>query len=237
MPEWMKRFFSEPRLRPYLRAVGGDPQAATRLYQWNVEASAALYVPLHCVELAVRNALHDCLVGAYGRPDWWSMAPLNVGGKGLVAKAHRNCEANEEQRAKERKRRKRPVTVDDVVTELNFGFWVNLLVSRYDRLFWVPTLHKAFPRYHGRRDALFEELRALVRLRNRVMHHEPIHHEDLAADHATIYRVLEYLSPDLAKEVRAMDRFPSVLAGKGDALRGGERPGSSDPSTRREEAL
>ncbi|MGW5607329.1 hypothetical protein ACWEWI_14730 [Streptomyces sp. NPDC003753] len=218
MPEWMTRSFSMPRLRPYLRASGGDAQAAMRLYQWNLEASAALYVPLHCVELAVRNALHDCLVAAYGRPDWWSTAPLNDGGRGLVGKARAKSERNEEQRAKEQRRPKRPVTADDVVTELSFGFWAALLVSRYDRVFWVPTLHKAFPYHSGRRDALYEDLWSLVRLRNRVMHHEPIHDGDLESDHARIYRVLGALGPDLAKEVWAMDRFRSVLEGREGAL-------------------
>jgi hypothetical protein len=195
-----------------------------RLYWWNAEASAALYVPLHCVEVAVRNALHECLFLAYGRPDWWTVAPLNTGGKGIVARARAKCEQNEEQRAREQKRRKRPVTEDDVVTELTFGFWAKLLVKRYDRVFWVPTLHKAFPHYSGRRDALSDDLEVLVRLRNRVMHHEPIHHEeDLGTDHARIYRVLESLSPDLAREVRVMDRFPTVFAGKEKALRGGKQ--------------
>ncbi|MER5715225.1 hypothetical protein [Streptomyces sp. NPDC002132] len=213
----MKRTFSKPRLKSYLRAAGGDPEAAMRLYRWNLEASAALYVPLHCVELGVRNALHDCLVARYRRPDWWTAAPLNGGGRGLVAKARAKCERNEEQRALEQQRPKRPVTTDDVVTELSFGFWATLLVSRYDRAFWVPTLHKAFPYHSGRRDALYDDLWPLVQLRNRVMHHEPIHDKDLDADHARIYRVLEALGPDLAKEVRAMDRFRFVLDSREDA--------------------
>lgn len=218
MPEWMERSFSTPRLRPYLRAAGGDPEDAMRLYWWNAQASAALYGPLQCVEVAVRNALHDCLVRRYGRPDWWSRAPLDQRGKDLVANARRKCEDNEAKRARKRKRPRRPVTVDDVVTELNFGFWATLLVSRYDRDFWVPTLHKAFPHYKGRRDVLYDDLWALVRLRNRVMHHEPIHGEDLESDHARIYRVLEALSPELAKEIRARDRFRAVLDGKEDDL-------------------
>ncbi|MFE1288781.1 hypothetical protein [Streptomyces sp. NPDC058751] len=215
MPEWMKRFFSKPRLKPYLRAVGGDPQAAMRLYWWNVEASAALYGPLQCVELAVRNAMHDCLVAKYGRPDWWEAAPLDVRGKQLVEKARAKCKQNEERRAEEQRRPKRRVTVDDIVTELNFGFWATLLVKRYDRTFWRIALHEAFPHHSGPRATLSDDLWAVVRLRNRVMHHEPIHEEDLDGDHARIYRVLDALGPDLAKEVRTMDRFRSVLDGKG----------------------
>jgi hypothetical protein len=218
MPEWFEQTFSAPRLRPYLRAAGGRPEAAMRLYRWNVEASEALYTPLHYVELAVRNALHGCLARKYGRPDWWDVAPLDGGGQELVAKARRKCEGNEGKRARKQARPRRPVTVDDVVTELTFGFWATLLVSRYDRVFWVPTLHNAFPYYTGRRDALYDDLHAVVRLRNRVMHHEPIHEEDLEADHARIYRVLAALSPDLVKVVRASDRFRSMLDGREDAL-------------------
>ncbi|MET8078804.1 hypothetical protein [Streptomyces sp. NPDC005303] len=218
MPEWVERFVSEPRMKPYLRAAGGDAGAAMRLYQWNTEVSSALYTPLQYVELAVRNALHGSLVDQYGRRDWWTVAPLDPAGKDLVERARAKCGRNEARRAREQRRRKRPVTVDDVVTELTFGFWETLLVSRYDRLFWVPTLHRAFPYYRGRRDALHGDLRALVRLRNRVMHYEPVHGEDLDAHHARIYRVLEALSPDLAKEVRAMDRIRSVLDGKEDPL-------------------
>ncbi|MEW1600379.1 hypothetical protein [Streptomyces sp. NPDC093808] len=187
-----------------------------RLYWWNVEAAAALYAPLQCVEVAVRNALHDCLVRAYGRQDWWQSAPLDERGKRLVEDATRKCRHNEARRARELRRSARPVTVDDIVTELNFGFWATLLVSRYDRVFWVPTLHRAFPYYTGRRDALYDDVWALVRLRNRVMHHEPLHRENLAVGHARIYRVLETLSPDLAKEVRARDRFLTVLDDKED---------------------
>ncbi|MGW7424339.1 hypothetical protein ACWGJB_30655 [Streptomyces sp. NPDC054813] len=214
----MKRFLSEPRMKPYLRAAGGDPQAAMRLYRWNVEASEALYVPLHYAELAVRNALHDRLVLTHGRADWWTVAPLDARGKDLVAKARAKCERSEEQRAQERRRPKRPLTVDDVVTELNFGFWATLLVKRYDRTFWRTSLYKAFPYYSGPRAALSDDLWRVVRLRNRVMHHEPIHQEDLVGDHVRIYQVLEALDPDLTKGVRATDRFPSVLARKEDVL-------------------
>ena len=36
----------------------------------------------------------------------------------------------------------------------------------------------------------------------------PIHHRDLVADHAKVNRLLDYLSPEMAKEVQALDRVP-----------------------------
>lgn len=214
LPEWMLRSLSLPRLRRYVRAARGDARVATRLYWWNIEVSAALLGPLHCLELALRNALHDTLARHHGRTDWWMAARLSERGKRLVDDAYRSCG-----------RRLTRTTTDDVVAELSFGFWVSLLshASGYDRRFWVPALHRAFPHYRGRRDRLYDELSSLVLLRNRIMHHEPVHHRDLAADHAKIYRVLGYLSPELAEEAQAMDRFPAVVAGRGGTL-GGTRP-------------
>jgi hypothetical protein len=215
LPEWMLRDLSLPRLRRYIRAAHGDAQAAERLYWWNVEVSSALIGSLHCLELALRNALHNALARYYGRPDWWTVAPLNERGHKLVNDARRSCG-----------RRLRRITPDDLVAELSFGFWVSLLShgSGYDRHFWVPVLHAAFPHYQGRRDRLYRELTSLVLLRNRVMHHEPVHHRHLSADHDTICRVLGYLSPELAEETRMMDRFPDVLAGRTDVLSGARPP-------------
>ncbi|MFF7471139.1 hypothetical protein [Streptomyces sp. NPDC008092] len=209
LPEWMVRDLSLPRLRQYIRAAHGDARAAERLYWWNVEVSAALLGPLHCLELALRNALHNALVGHHGRRDWWAVAPLNERGRRLVDDACRSCE-----------RRLSRTTPDDMVAELSFGFWVSLLSHGYDRHFWVPVIHSAFPHYRGRRNRLYHDLTSLVLLRNRVMHHEPVHHRHLAADHDTVYRVLGYLSPELVKEAQTMDRFQAVLAGRADVLGG-----------------
>ncbi|MBD9701032.1 hypothetical protein [Streptomyces caniscabiei] len=212
LPDWMARDLSLPRLRRYIRAAHGDARVAERLYWWNAEASAALVGPLHCLELALRNALHNALVRHHGRPDWWEAAPLNERSRGLVDSARRSCG-----------RRLRRTTPDDVVAELTLGFWVSLLSAGYDRHFWVPVLNSAFPHYRGPRGRLYHDLTSLALLRNRVMHHEPVHHRHLAADHDSIYRVLGYLSPEFAKEARAMDRFPDVLADRA-AVVGGTRP-------------
>ncbi|MFJ5777464.1 hypothetical protein [Streptomyces sp. NPDC093094] len=212
LPEWLAKALSKPRMATYLAAAGGDAAAAVRLYWWNVSVSAALYGPLHCLEVTLRNALHDELVRHHGRPDWWECAPLNVNGLRLVGDARAKCERNVSV----------PAPVDGIVAELSFGFWISLVSGArgYDRGFWVPATHKAFPHYRGRRADLHDGLLSLVRFRNRIMHHEPVFHRHLAADHAKIYRVLGYLNPTLAKEAQAMDRFPAVLAGRGQALSG-----------------
>jgi len=209
LPDWVERALSAPRFTPYLVAFAGNGAPAWDLYQWNVEVSQAFYGPLHCLEITLRNALHDRLRVQYGHADWWRKAPLNEHDSGKVAKAGE---------ALRRKGTRRP-SADDVVAELSFGFWVSLLSRRYDRYLWVPALHRAFPHYTGSREVLRDNVQAMVLLRNRIMHHEPIHHRHLDADHAKIHRLLGYLEPEIVAWLHAFDRVPDVL---------GRRPKGAD---------
>jgi hypothetical protein len=202
-PDWIREVLSTPRFAPYLAKTDGDVDAAIRLYWWNVEVSAAFYTPLHCLELGLRNALHERLRIRFGRVDWWAVAPLSDNGSRTVSAAIQKIVG----------RGGRLYVADDIVAELSFSFWVSL-VSRgasYDRTLWVPALHRAFPYYKGRRQPLHDNLLAMVLLRNRIMHHEPIHHRHLHADHLKIYRLLGYISPSMAKELETLDRVSEVL--------------------------
>ncbi|MEU1744599.1 hypothetical protein ACPXB5_14655 [Micromonospora arida] len=213
LPDWIRRAFSVPRLNPYLTESGQVADKAVELYWWNIEVSAAFYGPLHCLEIALRNALHDQLCRRFGRPDWWASAsvPLTDHGIRLVTEATLKC----------RRRGLTPPSADDVVAELSFGFWVSLLSNRrgssYDRLLWVPTLHLAFPHHSGRRDELHTAFETMRLLRNRIMHYEPIHHRDLAADRRKLYYLLSAMDPVLAKEIRGLDRVETILARRRDA--------------------
>jgi hypothetical protein len=209
-PAWIHRALSLARFDRYLKVCGGDTAVALRLYWWNIEISSAFYGPLHCLEVALRNALHDRLCRAHGRLDWWRTTSLDADG-------HRRID-----QAKAEVRRRGIVApgADDVVAELTFGFWVSLLSRRYDRRLWVPVLHEAFPRYRGRRDDLHRALNTMRLFRNRVMHYEPVHDRPLSDRHATLYRMLGYLGPSFAMEARRMDRVPQVLARRADVCAG-----------------
>jgi hypothetical protein len=199
-PDWIRDALSSSRFAPYLVRVDGDLAAAIELYWWNVDVSAAFYMPLHCLEVALRNALHRQLIVAFGQDDWWRVAPLQRKGPQLVADAQRKLAD-----------RGRPATADNVVAELSFGFWVSLVSRSYDRDLWVPHLHKAFPHYRGSRADLHDGLNTVLLFRNRIMHHEPIHHRHLEADHRTIGRLLGYLSVGMAGQLASYDRVEQVL--------------------------
>src|SRR5215470_14728240 len=216
LPGWIYGALSLPRLAPYLRAANGDSGVAMRLYWWNIEVYGALYGPLHCLEVGLRNALHERLEEHLGRAEWWAAAPLTAAGSRMVADVV----------DKLRNRGAVHVSADDVVAGLSFGFWVALLSrgAAYDRSFWVPALHKAFPGYSGSRARLHEGLLTMVLLRNRIMHHEPVHHRDLAADHRKLYRILGYLSVELLLAAKEFDRVPEVLARRVSVCEGSHPP-------------
>jgi hypothetical protein len=65
--------------------------------------------------------------------------------------------------------------------KLTFGVWIALLRRPYEMTLWRPALHGAFPGYRGPRSTLHEDLRNMGLLRNRIAHHEPVHHRHLAA--------------------------------------------------------
>lgn len=198
--DWIGKAISEARFASYLVDCGGDVAAALRLYMWNIDISVAFYPLLHFVEITLRNALHRELGAQFGRADWWSAAPLNEHGQRLVKQAQEKVRAP-----------RSPQNADDLVTKLTFGFWVSLVSQTYDRTLWVPALYRAFPQYRGRRDTLHGELKEVLWLRNRVMHHEPIHRRDLKADHATIYRLFDHMSSGLAEAVQPVDQVPHML--------------------------
>lgn len=180
---------------------------AIQLYWWNVDISAAFYAPLHCLEMALRNAVHQKLAAEFGRAAWWDVAPLNKSGLQIVADTRSKLAT-----------RARPSTADDMVAELSFGFWVSFVSNTYHRSLWVPCLHRAFPFYRGPRRRLHSDLHTMLLFRNRIMHHEPIHHRHLGADHQTILRLLGYLSPSIVEQLKSYDQVEAVL---------GQRPGRS----------
>jgi hypothetical protein len=206
-PNWIRDALSVPRFAPYRAKTSGDLCAAIQLYWWNVGVSAAFYAPLHCLEMALRNAVHHQLAADLGRTDWWEVAPLNKSGLRIVADTRSKLAT-----------RARPSNADDMVAELSFGFWVSFVSNTYHRSLWAPCLHKAFPFYRGRRRPLHSDLHTMLLFRNRIMHHEPIHHRHLEEDHRTILRLLGYLSPGMAEQLKSYDQVDAALR---------QRPGSS----------
>lgn len=174
---------------------------AIELYEWNIDlASALFHRHLGTLEVLIRNALHREMAANYNRHDWWNSSD-----------AWRN-ELDDYGRKRVRKALDGARCPGDVVAALSFGFWCALLDRNHERL-WRAALHRAFPEYRGTRKRLHKDLYHLVRLRNRLAHHEPIHaRQGIALDHEKIIRISGLISMEMAQWMRERDPVPEVLA-------------------------
>ena len=67
---------SETRFASYLTHSGGDEKLAWRLYEWNLEVSAALMTPLHMLEVTLRNRLHEAGAHPFGS-NWLTTSSIS----------------------------------------------------------------------------------------------------------------------------------------------------------------
>lgn len=66
-------------------------------------------------------------------------------------------------------------TRDQVVSQLSLGFWALLLNKRYESSLWAPVLRHAFANLGSvSRGEISTRLARIVRIRNRIAHHENV---------------------------------------------------------------
>lgn len=114
--EVLRERLTPDRLGSYLAAASGDLAAAFALYEWNLEASAAVLMTTAMVEVVVRNSLDRELRAwavrrAAGR-SWFSAAPLDAQGRSDLDRA----------RVRATRNGRRVEAHGKVVAELNLGF-------------------------------------------------------------------------------------------------------------------
>lgn len=178
----IRRALSEPRYQTYLDVSRGDVELAMRQYVWNAALASGLQTPLHLLEVTLRNAVNDRLKHAYG-VNWLGTAGLLKSPEtAMVAEAKNYLTSRGE-----------AATLDKIVAELNFRFWVGIFSRKYDRV-WLASLQGLF-KPGIQRDELHGKLDRLRTLRNRIAHHETIQHRHLMADLNDIKQILGALSP------------------------------------------
>ncbi|EFC81771.1 Abi family protein [Parafrankia sp. EUN1f] len=203
----IRRRLSAERLEPYERACDHDLEQAVALYEWNCSISAAFHEVLGLFEIVLRNALHDQLT-------LWHQRQRRAGqwydDRAGILEAHRRQDVAD---AYARLRRDRKdITPGRMIAELTFGFWRYLLTRRYEATLWTPALRRAFPNLRpAQRVRIYNPVDSLVRLRNRVAHHEPIHNRPLATLHHDLLRVAGHLDGDVEEWIRSRSRVPTLL--------------------------
>ena len=195
-------------MQGYLQEMGNNPTKAFELYAWNTRMSAELFIPLHGVEISLRNALHNELSGIFGA--YWfdnPNVPLVSYAQNQVAQAKQTLTNSN-----------KSITSSAVMAELSFGFWVSLLgrghKNSYETQLWIPHLHKAFPNARLSRKAAHGPLDKMRRLRNRIAHHEPIFSRDINADYQAMLELCQAIDLEVAQWVEHHNNVNNVLLEK-----------------------
>lgn len=204
---------SRERLAKYLTRSGDDVGLALDLYAWNQEIGTALTVTLSQVEVCLRNQISLALGNAFG-PAWHR----------VVRFRHAHAEVQHELDKAEDRVKKAIPSLPDIIAASDFALWRELCKPAYAGVFWAKRIPIAFPymKLVGKEREILAELHRrvdlLLKLRNRIAHHEPIIGSNwerigakLADRHRDAAEVLGWMSHDLARWVLARDRFSAVL--------------------------
>lgn len=218
----LPRLLSAPRLRPYANGYGGRDDLGVRSYAWNTELATAFWGPVGCVEVFVRNAIHDAL-RAGRRDDWWNDPTIR-----LLGRERHALDAAVGTLAR---RGVSDPSADQVVAATSFGLWVGLTDAgiprdplwSYETTLWQPRIIHAFPHLgHVRRKQLHRRLDEVRRFRNRLAHHEPVHTAPVELIRDDLIEIAGAVHPDAAAFIRGAHRIDDVLARRRAAVESGQ---------------
>lgn len=203
--EILMAYIGNPRLSPYMREAKDELELALRLYEWNADLTAALWLPLCHLEVGIRNAFSVGLQVMHyekGGPGSWVEDP------GAILRQNEIAEIDA---AKYRIVSKgKSATVGQVVSELNFSFWRYLTGKPYKATLW-PYLARAFNHAPDRLPStIAKPLVRLHRVRNRIAHHEPVWNHEPMASYQDIRTLAGYMSPVFCDWIEGLSEIDAV---------------------------
>ena len=204
----LKKTISPARLSTYQIASGGNTVDALRLYHWNMALGQSLHIPIQSLEVSLRNTISSTINSLFGQ-NWYVQARF----KTILtswAKSTLNDAVNKAN--KESRRKRKPITEGDVIANLSFGFWGELLASRYDKHLWNKKLNIAFPHLPATKNSqdIYNPVHKIIKLRNRISHHEPIIKRGLLPIYNSMLDVIGWICLDTRDWVEHHCDFDAV---------------------------
>ncbi|MBK4723408.1 hypothetical protein JJL56_31650 [Azospirillum sp. YIM DDC1] len=186
------------------------------MYKWNARLAGTLIFPLHIAEVTLRNAVNQALIAEFGA-NW----PNSVRLKAIPRSPSQQLNFVEKAVKKSVNRiqsEQKAVTLDQIIANMSFEFWVGMLHQDYEADIWDRHLRTVLPnlaRHEGRADVALLAI-SVKSLRNRVSHHEPVFGAsmDLTRKHSEILRLIRLRNKQTSYWVRDHSRVMSVLREK-----------------------
>lgn len=174
--------FSELRVSKYLQACNGDAQGAIAFYKYNIQASQALYPLISVLEVALRNGIDRVLIKHFSDSNWLLTKQHefahhhNMVYKDLQGKMHSDEFFAGKLKKTEAKLKYHGVTITHgkLLADLTFGFWVKFFDTSAIKLLRGAPLEAFINKPHKKLALVHSHLNAIVTLRNRIAHNEPI---------------------------------------------------------------
>lgn len=202
---------SEPRFATYLQYCSNDRTKALKLYQWNLQLSSAFIIPLHILEVSIRNAVVEALERVHTSNWPWTQGFI-------VSLPNPNSSYNP--RGNLISVAQRQPTMGKVVAELNFVFWEKMFTSRHDSRIWNAHIKSIFPyapttmTVSEIRACIHDNIRKIRELRNRIAHHEPIFSRSINIDYDNILKMIFWRNKVVSEWMDSVQSVTKLIAEK-----------------------
>lgn len=204
----LERPISRARLESYRSGDGGDFAMLVN-YFYNIELSEAIYPSLHIFEISLRNSIDHALAQHFETHYWFDIPGLLLRWQQEEISRSRTSLSNSGK------------THDPgrIIAELKLGFWHSLFNAPFERQLWRPkksamigSVFPQIPRRNRNRRIVYDRIDRIRKLRNRVMHFEPIwNRSQIAMDHALILESIQWISTEMSETLALSDRFDDFL--------------------------
>jgi hypothetical protein len=170
---------------------------AQKLYQMNLKVSEAWYLPLHTLEILVRNKTFHHLNARCGEnwlinPNFIRLPEHQKDVQEVIRRYH--CEND----------------WNKIVAELKFSFWTGLFSRQYNDLWRNKGLRFIFQNSDLQRAEIAHKLKEIRILRNRVAHYEPILQLPLLRLHTDLTEICGWLEPRCLTWLRSNSRVLQI---------------------------
>lgn len=202
---------SQPRFTTYLQNCNNDRDQALRLYQWNLQISSAFLIPLHILEITIRNAVVEALEKSYTQNWPWNNNFIYS----LPSPSNRYSQRKELLNVASQQ-----PTMGKVVAELKFVFWEKMFLQSHDTRIWHSQIKYIFPNSPNTmnafqlRKSIHDGICGIRELRNRIAHHEPIFQRNLSNDFADMHKIISWRNATVADWMNNLQSVQSLIQAK-----------------------
>lgn len=221
---------SNERLESYRISPANSIEDLVKIYLYNIKLSEALYPALALLEVTLRNHLNNA-IGKHLKADWLISEVKNR--TILLPNEYEILTSAYDKLSRPVYNKDgiaitKPVNASKLIAELTFGFWVNLCNDKYNPNIWMKKpiiFDDIFPYFddfmfkknpvskrHKRINKVSSKLKPILKLRNRVFHHEPVfnHPRGLNNCYADIEELLLYMSMEASQNLIEISRFQEI---------------------------